>query len=204
MKKVTVVGNDPSYVKMFLDYGFEHTTDYDEADLICFTGGEDVDPSEYGHEKHPYTYSNPARDAREIDIYNAYDETPAVGICRGGQLLNVLCGGTLYQDVDKHGVSHFADDYEGNEIRVSSTHHQMMIPASDGEILLSTHRSTYREAWTNAGFKDPHPNMPDVECVYYDEVKTFCFQPHPEYFEAGHECTDWFFKEINKRFFNED
>ncbi|HEY0797347.1 MAG TPA: gamma-glutamyl-gamma-aminobutyrate hydrolase family protein, partial [Acidisarcina sp.] len=34
------------------------------------------------------------------------DNVPILGICRGSQLLNVVCGGTLFGDVQKEKASH--------------------------------------------------------------------------------------------------
>lgn len=57
----------------------------DGADLVIFKGGEDVDPSYYGKEKHPLTGSNPARDFYEKQIYDAAVgmDKKILGICRG-------------------------------------------------------------------------------------------------------------------------
>lgn len=83
----------------------------DEADLrqinsMCsgylFTGGHDVDPSLYGEEKN--ALCGPAcmeRDRLEQTVFcMAWEDRKAVlGICRGLQLINVLMGGTLFQDL---------------------------------------------------------------------------------------------------------
>lgn len=41
------------------------------------------------------------------------DGKPILGICRGIQIMNVVCGGTLYQDLEKEGgfEHHFGDKY---------------------------------------------------------------------------------------------
>lgn len=83
----------------------------DQADLrqiksMCsgylFTGGHDVDPSLYGEEKSGLC--GPAcmeRDRLEQNVFRmAWEDHKAVlGICRGLQLINVLMGGTLFQDL---------------------------------------------------------------------------------------------------------
>ena len=83
----------------------------DQADLrqiksMCsgylFTGGHDVDPSLYGEEK--TGLCGPAcmeRDRLEQNVFRmAWEDHKAVlGICRGLQLINVLMGGTLFQDL---------------------------------------------------------------------------------------------------------
>lgn len=74
----------------------------DMCDGFLFTGGHDVDPALYGMEKSPYcSRPNEDRDILEKKIFAAAlkEDRPVFGICRGIQLINVLCGGTLYQDL---------------------------------------------------------------------------------------------------------
>ena len=74
----------------------------DGVDGVLLTGGEDVDPTRYGEVAHPtVTDVDPQRDAFEIDlvIEARARRLPILAICRGVQLLNVACGGTLVQDV---------------------------------------------------------------------------------------------------------
>lgn len=69
---------------------------------FLFTGGHDVDPELYGEEKTPLCGTvNHDRDLLEKRIfdYALREDKPVFGICRGIQLINVLCGGTLYQDL---------------------------------------------------------------------------------------------------------
>ena len=72
------------------------------CDGFLFTGGHDVDPAMYGVEKEPYCGpANNDRDVLEkaVFAYALEKDLPVFGICRGIQLINVLCGGTLYQDI---------------------------------------------------------------------------------------------------------
>lgn len=71
-------------------------------DGLLLTGGADLDPALYGEAPLPETKSpEPLRDATELAITRwALDKRlPVLGICRGMQLLNVACGGSLYQDI---------------------------------------------------------------------------------------------------------
>ncbi|HYX83784.1 MAG TPA: gamma-glutamyl-gamma-aminobutyrate hydrolase family protein [Gaiellales bacterium] len=73
------------------------------VDGVQLCGGADVDPSRYGHERHPLTKPfRPDQDAFEIEITRrALDRgMPVFGICRGIQVLAVADGGTLTQDVE--------------------------------------------------------------------------------------------------------
>ena len=78
----------------------------EEAAALCngflFTGGHDVAPSVYGQErKQTCGPSCSVRDALEKKLFQTALENnkPVFGICRGIQMINALCGGTLYQDL---------------------------------------------------------------------------------------------------------
>ena len=75
---------------------------FERLDGVFLTGGVDVDPSRYGEVKHPKCgVTDPDRDAIEILLLQHALRTgkPLLAVCRGIQILNVACGGTLYQDV---------------------------------------------------------------------------------------------------------
>ncbi len=71
--------------------------------LLC--GGYDIDPARYGSELEPTTGKTyPERDEMELALLRDALERnmPALGICRGMQIVNVAFGGTLLQDVRGH------------------------------------------------------------------------------------------------------
>ena len=72
----------------------------DRLDGLMLAGGADIDPGAYGAEPHPETRRTwPERDRFEIALARAALERdmPLLGICRGLEVLNVACGGTLSQ-----------------------------------------------------------------------------------------------------------
>ena len=72
----------------------------DRIDGLMLAGGADIDPHAYGAEPHPETIGSvPERDAFEIALVRRALERdlPLLGICRGMQIINVACGGTLHQ-----------------------------------------------------------------------------------------------------------
>jgi putative glutamine amidotransferase len=83
-------------------------TIYERLDAIVFPGGADVEPREYGEE--PVDNLNVVESERDkVELRLARwafdDDLPTLGICRGQQLLNVALGGTLYQDLQRQGVT---------------------------------------------------------------------------------------------------
>jgi gamma-glutamyl-gamma-aminobutyrate hydrolase PuuD len=109
-------------------------------------GGVDVDPGLYKEKRGPHTDKpHKARDAQESALLNLALEAdlPVLAVCRGHQLLNVVLGGTLLQNVPDDGHkwtpegdsawheialeagSHVADAFGGvDTLRVNSRHHQ--------------------------------------------------------------------------------
>ena len=72
-----------------------------ELDGIVIGGGTDLEPALYSGMDDGKAMRDPRRDAFEKrTIERALDRgLPMVGICRGAQLLNVVLGGNLHQDV---------------------------------------------------------------------------------------------------------
>lgn len=81
--KIFVVGNSINYAN-FIEEAIL-VDKLENADLILFTGGEDVDPSLYKCKKHSRTYSNVNRDLEEKSIFEKINPNTqiCVGICRG-------------------------------------------------------------------------------------------------------------------------
>lgn len=188
-KKVYVVNGSSAYYNMFKSYRFELIEDLsdDLPDLVCFTGGEDVSPSLYGELKHPTTYSHKARDDYESKVFDTLVEAkiPMVGICRGGQFLNVKNGGKMYQNVTNHTQSHFILDVVSNKsVYVTSTHHQMMIPGPSAKVVAIANQHSTKESVSKHGDIIIHPigTSFDTEVVFYPHTQSLCFQPHPEFY----------------------
>ena len=203
-KYVAIIDGNQAYHEMFEAHGWttltENEMDVDPISLICFTGGADVSPELYGQKKIPGTFTSPKRDEYEKEIFDEFvGKIPMVGICRGAQFLNVMCGGGLWQDVDghtTHGGHDAIDLATGYKFKVSSTHHQMM-RCGNGATLLA-YATEAHNFYDDSGhyskmdrIKQEYEEL-DEEVVHYPEQKVLCFQPHPE-FKGFAECTKAFF-----------
>jgi putative glutamine amidotransferase len=185
MRKVYVVGTAKQYSKWLRKH--ELTDNLEEADIVIFTGGEDVDPSLYGCEAHPTTYSNLKRDLYEKEIFEQVKPNQlCIGICRGSQFLCVMNGGLLIQHVSNHagvGTHEIRSMYHGDKAcDITSTHHQMQYPfnlsSDDYKILYySQHRSGFYE-----GDKVGIPPCEPEVVLYHKEgmPKCLAIQGHPE------------------------
>jgi putative glutamine amidotransferase len=74
----------------------------DRIDALVLGGGADIDPGAQGVEAHAETVgTNPDRDRFEIALALAALDRgmPLLGVCRGMQVLNVACGGTIDQHI---------------------------------------------------------------------------------------------------------
>lgn len=197
--KCYIVGGGFDYIRLMFQLGCDGAKGLEDADFVLFTGGEDVTPSFYGEAPMAKTNYNRLRDDKELLIYQAAlsRDLPMVGICRGGQALNVFNGGRMWQHVNNHCGPHIARTETATNpktgkrktITVTSTHHQMMIPTDDAIILLTANEATEKHspALLMTGKKEP-----DVEVCVYPDTHCLCFQPHPEMKSATPECVDYF------------
>lgn len=209
--KIWIVGGGYEYIRLFYNLGCDGAKNLEDADVVLFTGGEDVNPELYGEPILAKTFFNRARDAKEKAIFEAALERdlPMVGICRGGQFLNVMNKGSMYQHVTNHALgeqrTHKAfievppykskkNDGEvvKREIEVTSTHHQMMIPGPEAMVLLTARESYERQKPDRLYVGLPEEDSLDTEAVFYDATNCLCFQPHPEFSKAPGDLIDFF------------
>ena len=198
---VFVVGADHLIRTMYRDRNYTLVDNIKDADIVQFVGGADVNPALYGEIKMAGTSINNQSDERDLDAWEKSQGKFRVGICRGGQFLNVRSGGKMWQHVDGHGTfkGHpmkdvlFAGekDDKDNHIHVSSTHHQLMAPSDDGEIIGFATALAFNHKTAGALKKTEQ----DPEVVWYNKTNSLCHQPHPEY-KGFAECQKHFFRLI--------
>ena len=202
MPKVCIINGGGAYAHMFEDMGWEVVHNIEEANLVQFCGGADVNPRYYGEVCHPYTGINPFQDAEELEIFTKCKALgkPMAGICRGGQFLHVMNGGSMWQHVEHHAIrgTHDACDLDtGIILPVTSTHHQMMRENDAGITVLvgSGVEQGLKQHMIANGEIEAQLCDVDVEAVYYPDSNCFCFQPHPEMVYAE-QCRAYYFNKL--------
>lgn len=107
--------------------------DFDAAELVIFSGGEDINPNIYGERNHGSYGVNQRRDEIEIEVYERAKAAGKrmLGVCRGHQLLMALNGGKLVQNIfPGHPGWHTVDVLHDAPLlaSVNSLHHQGITP----------------------------------------------------------------------------
>jgi len=193
-----------------LNFEKNNTNDIYKCDGFVLTGGVDVHPSFYNGEKN---YNNspgsfePERDVFEEKIYrySQLNYLPVLAICRGMQLINVLQGGKLIQDLDNGNARHKKEELdkehtintESNSLlhqiansfsgKVNSAHHQAIDPDAIGDNLV-----------VNA-YEDDEKIIEGLE--FKDKTNTafmLCVQWHPERMKGKEESP--FSENLKKQF----
>jgi putative glutamine amidotransferase len=144
--------DDPTTVDAYLDRIFG---------LVVTGGAFDIPPSAYGEQpRDGMGVTKPGRTAFETALMQAAlrRNMPVLGICGGMQLLHILLGGTLFQDIrrelpnardheqkhDRAQPSHPVEVKEGTQladllgkgqVMVNSTHHQAANKITDAEVV---------------------------------------------------------------------
>ncbi len=163
-----------------------HGEEYaDFCDALLLTGGGDVDPAYYGEEiKFDSIKPDPVRDKYEEELFWAFRKAgkPIFGICRGCQFINVLLGGSLYQDIQSQTSAgnhfdvtgrhfmitrpgSFLSDLFGERVNINSTHHQAVCRLADGLIECAVSEDGIIEAYR-------HESYPIYATQYHPERLT--------------------------------
>lgn len=183
MKFFIVGGNRYGERSILIDYGFLPVPTMEEADLVVFTGGQDINPALYGEEAHRSVYFTQERDDYEVEAFKRATalKKAFLGICRGAQLLNVLVGGKLYQDI-AHPAYHELTTFDGQKFLSNSVHHQMLRPTKDAIIAAWTESLSPYHRFMEAGEEQNDVTVEqEPEIVVYQKQRMVLVQGHPEF-----------------------
>jgi len=130
----------------------KHSVEKETLAALVIGGGNDIGPEHYGGDIADKVKSDPQRDELEIDWirFALGRQLPLLGICRGAQLINVVLGGNLHQDIrllrkltyNRPGLlptkqvrldpqSRLSRICQRRHLRVNSLHHQAIkVPAA--------------------------------------------------------------------------
>ena len=158
---------------------------------LLLVEGEDIEPKHFKATRENYSHlekTHPLKDEIEIALirHALRRRLPILGICRGSQLLNVVCGGTFYGDVQKEKKSRLKHI---NFAHYDSYRHPISIVA--GSPLQKWYgRKTLRvNSYHHQGIRDLAPRFQPMAYAkdgliegYYDPKEKFVvgLQFHPE------------------------
>ncbi|MGH2515320.1 MAG: gamma-glutamyl-gamma-aminobutyrate hydrolase family protein [Ktedonobacterales bacterium] len=168
-------------------------------DGLLLTGGGDLAPALYGEERLPECGEiEVERDAGELDLTRWALEAgvPVLGVCRGMQLLNVVRGGTLYQDIvtqhpgsPRHDVTEFGRTHRAHAIAINPRSRIAAILGTCEPVVNSLHHQAVKDigagieivGWSEDGIAEALelPGYPFVLAV----------QHHPEELYATDEAS---------------
>lgn len=174
------------------------------GDVLIIWGGSDIHPSLYNKKKSSMTWAGKQpseRDEVEWALMQRARELglPIIGVCRGAQMLCALAGGHLIQHVNGHSGTHMVTTYKGTQIQTNSIHHQMMVPTGTDHTVIAEipKERLLSDVYYDEDQKVDHQQEP--EFIYFNAVKGFAIQWHPEMMQPHAEANQFVLKEIGER-----
>ncbi len=159
-----------------------YLSDFSNIRGIVLSGGNDINPFEYGGKSRENLDISVERDEAEKKLlaFAVEKRIPLLGICRGMQLINVFFGGGLVQRLDSIGLDNKAhvgnheieitdrvliDTFATDRIEVNSFHNQAVTSE-----LLSRNLKIFA--------KDPNSSV--IEGLFHPQYPIVGIQYHPE------------------------
>ena len=170
-------------------------TEFEGYDGLILAGGSDISPELYGEKNNGLSVGvdneREESDRQAVDAFVKMGK-PILGICRGVQMLNVLFGGTMIQDLGEGCKTHTAegrDDkfhavkaerntflYEiyGEEFETNSSHHQAVKDAAEEFAVVARALDG------------------TIEALAHESKEIYGLQWHPERYDGGTKLVEWF------------
>lgn len=191
--------------RMWETNGYEVVEDVDLADIVCWLGGADINPSIYGEKPNGTHQWNARQDDSDLAMVETAGNRFKVGICRGAQLLNcVPNGGRLWQNVDAHQGQHpVTDVITGKPYWTNSIHHQALRLTDKAELVAYTSMSKLKQSETEVWRKQVGNRVEkDVEAAWYADTRSLLVQWHPELGNSGVSKSETYFMELMERYYD--
>ena len=175
--------------------------EFESYDGLILAGGEDIAPGLYGQVNEGLSVGmDPVREASDRMALDAFVKAgkPVLGICRGMQMLAVLFGGDMIQDlgegckthtgeggVDKFhtvraGKGTLLNTLYGDEFETNSSHHQAVKTVSEDFAV-----TAYAQDGT-------------IEAIEHKSLDIVGVQWHPERYDGGAKLIEWFVEKCKK------
>ena len=169
--------------------------EFDGYDGLLLAGGEDISPELYGEVNEGLSLGmDKEREASDREAFDAFIKAgkPILGICRGMQALNVLCGGTMIQHLDNkcetHTAVNGADKFHSVKIEQGSLLHGLY---GNETVVTSSHHQAVKAI---AECFEVTANADDgtAEAIEHKSLDIVGVQWHPERYEGGAKLIEWF------------
>ena len=175
--------------------------EFEDYDGLILAGGGDIAPELYGEVNSGLSAGmDTEREASDRQAVDAFlkAKKPVLGICRGAQMLNVLFGGTMIQDLGENRKMHtpegrddkfhtvrterntFLCELYGDEFEVNSSHHQAVKEVAEAFCVA---------ACASDG---------TIEAIEHENRDIYGVQWHPERYEGGAKLIEWFVDRCKK------
>lgn len=165
IRVLTSCGAVPWLIPLVADDEATMAEIYDRLDGVFLTGGVDVDPSYYGEQKHELCgRTDMPRDDTEIWLVRRAkaEGKPVLGVCRGFQVMNVACGGSLFQDVSEQHPNAIKHDYfpgQKNQYARSYLAHEAQVDSNTTLHDLLRHAQVPINSMHHQGIKQLAPGL---------------------------------------------
>lgn len=189
-----------------VDDNFIESRSVEDADLIIFPGGSDINPELYKQPVGRYTHFYKNIDERQLEYFNPHlGKKRFFGICRGLQLLTAMAGGELVQH-SSHPFFHRITTYDGKILGTNSLHHQQaylgnLVENEDYQLLAWAENLSNTHLNGNDVEYDLPRDYKEPEVVYYPKIKAMGIQGHPEMGGMPLETSEWLVEQIKTHLF---
>jgi len=170
-------------------------TEFDGYDGLVLAGGEDISPELYGEVNEGLSLGmDKEREASDREAFDAFIKAgkPILGICRGMQALNVLCGGTMIQDLGEkcavHRAENGADKFHSVKIEQGSLLHGLY---GNETVVTSSHHQAVK-AIAECFVVTANADDGAVEAIEHKSLDIVGVQWHPERYDGGAKLIEWF------------